>query len=299
MLEWSTPKLNDGDWIREIVAESGNMGSDVSFANIFLLRNKYDIQICSYRDFFIRHYNGTNGRKGYTFPIGTGNLSKALDEIFADALNRREKPAFCLVTEEQKSILEEMYAGKFEFESTQADSDYIYSQTELANLSGRAFHKKKNHVSKFTRTYPDYRFEQLGQGNWEDARLVEDIWYYEHMQDEDESQLKEYNSIKEALEYFEQLELAGGIIYVNDTPVAMTIASKINEETWDIHFEKAIGESTVNGAYAAINRMFAQTLEGSRWINREEDIGIEGLRKAKMSYHPKILLKKYNAKWIG
>ena len=97
-----------------------------------------------------------------------------------------------------------------------------------------------------------------------------------------------------ALEHFEQLELSGGLLYVNDTPAAMTVASYINEDTCDIHFEKAVGECVTNGAYAAINRLFAQTLNCT-WLNREEDIGIEGLRKAKMSYHPKMLVKKYNA----
>lgn len=299
MLEWWAPRITDGDWIRKVIAESGNMGSDVSFANIFLLRDKYDIQICSYRGFLIRHYNGFYGRKGYTFPIGNGNLQKALEEIRMDAEKRREPLSFCLLTEEQKQALESIMPGVFVFESDAGDSDYIYAQAELANLSGKTFHKKKNHFSKFTRSYPDYRFEQIGAGNWEDARLVEDVWYYEHMQEEDASQQKEYSAIKEALEYFEQLELSGGIIYVNDTPVAMTIASQINSRTWDIHFEKAVGECVSNGAYAAINRLFAQTLEGSEWINREEDIGIEGLRKAKMSYHPKMLIKKYNAKLMN
>ena len=82
MLEWSTPSISDGDWIRKIIAESGNMGSDVSFANMYLLREKYDIQICSYRGFLLRHYNGYYGRKGYTFPIGTGNPEKALQARF-------------------------------------------------------------------------------------------------------------------------------------------------------------------------------------------------------------------------
>ena len=124
--------------------------------------------------------------------------------------------------------------------------------------------------------------------------LVDDMWYYEHLQEEDESQKKEYAAVKEALEHFEQLELSGGLLYVNDTPAAMTVASYINEDTCDIHFEKAVGECVTNGAYAAINRLFAQTLNCT-WLNREEDIGIEGLRKAKMSYHPKMLVKKYNA----
>ena len=87
----------------------------------------------------------------------------------------------------------------------------------------------------------------------------------------------------------------GGILYVNNIPVAMTIASKISENVCDVHFEKAIGEYAINGAYAAINKMFCERLEQFTFINREEDIGIEGLRKAKMSYRPKIILKKYNA----
>ena len=128
-----------------------------------------------------------------------------------------------------------------------------------------------------------------------DAQKVADAWYYEHLQDEDASQLAEYKAIKEALENFEELGLIGGIIYVNDSPCAMTIASKINENTVDVHFEKAVGEYALNGGYAAINKLFSEKLDGVTWLNREEDIGIEGLRKAKLSYRPKIMLKKYSA----
>ena len=164
MLEWSTPSISDGDWIRKIIAESGNMGSDVSFANMYLLREKYDIQICSYRGFLLRHYNGYYGRKGYTFPIGTGSLEKALQALKEDAKKRREPLYFCLLTEEQKQMLEEVFPDTFVFESNPGDSDYIYSQEELANLAGKAFHKKKNHFSKFVRTYPDYKYyDYLGK----------------------------------------------------------------------------------------------------------------------------------------
>lgn len=294
MLEWSVPSVSDGERIRQITAQSGNMGSDISFANIYLLRKKYEIQLCSSRGFLLRHYNGYYGRKGYTFPIGNGNLEKMLETLRADAQLRREQLCFCLLTEEQKDKLEQIYPGEFVFESNPGDSDYVYSREELANLSGKAFHKKKNHFSKFVRTYPDYRFEQIGAANWQDAALVEDMWYYEHLQEEDESQKREYAAIKEALNNFDELELSGGILYVNDTPAAMTIASYINENVCDIHFEKAVGECVLNGAYAAINRLFAQSLD-CEWLNREEDIGIEGLRKAKMSYRPKLMIKKYNA----
>ena len=295
MLEWSIPEAEDEDWINSCIAVSGTMASDASFANIYLLRNKYSTKISRYKDFIIRKYSGKGARCGYTFPLGKGDVAKALAEIEKDAKECGERLQFAFVTEEQKEVLENAMPARFCYSSDAGDSDYIYLRSELASLSGKAFHKKKNHFSKFVRTYPDYKYYEIGACNIYDAQKVADTWYYEHLQDEDASQLAEYKAIKEALENFEELGLIGGIIYVNDSPCAMTIASKINENTVDVHFEKAVGEYALNGGYAAINKLFSEKLDGVTWLNREEDIGIEGLRKAKLSYRPKIMLKKYSA----
>lgn len=295
MLEWSIPEAEDEDWINSCIAVSGTMASDASFANIYLLRNKYSTKISRYKDFIIRKYSGKGARCGYTFPLGKGDVAKALAEIEKDAKECGERLQFAFVTEEQKEVLENAMPARFCYSSDAGDSDYIYLRSELASLSGKAFHKKKNHFSKFVRTYPDYKYYEIGACNIYDALKVADAWYYEHLQDEDASQLAEYKAIKEALENFEELGLIGGIIYVNDSPCAMTIASKINENTVDVHFEKAVGEYALNGGYAAINKLFSEKLDGVTWLNREEDIGIEGLRKAKLSYRPKIMLKKYSA----
>ena len=295
MLEWSIPEAEDEDWINSCIAVSGTMASDASFANIYLLRNKYSTKISRYKDFIIRKYSGKGARCGYTFPLGRGDVAKALAEIEKDAKECGERLQFAFVTEEQKEVLENAMPARFCYSSDAGDSDYIYLRSELASLSGKAFHKKKNHFSKFVRTYPDYKYYEIGACNIYDAQKVADAWYYEHLQDEDASQLAEYKAIKEALENFEELGLIGGIIYVNDSPCAMTIASKINENTVDVHFEKAVGEYALNGGYAAINKLFSEKLDGVTWLNREEDIGIEGLRKAKLSYRPKIMLKKYSA----
>lgn len=295
MLEWSIPEAEDEDWINNCIAVSGTMASDASFANIYLLRNKYSTKISRYKDFIIRKYSGKGARCGYTFPLGKGDVAKALAEIEKDAKECGERLQFAFVTEEQKEVLENAMPARFCYRSDAGDSDYIYLRSELASLSGKAFHKKKNHFSKFVRTYPDYKYYEIGACNIYDAQKVADAWYYEHLQDEDASQLAEYKAIKEALENFEELGLIGGIIYVNDSPCAMTIASKINENTVDVHFEKAVGEYALNGGYAAINKLFSEKLDGVTWLNREEDIGIEGLRKAKLSYRPKIMLKKYSA----
>lgn len=295
MLEWSIPEAEDEDWINSCIAVSGTMASDASFANIYLLRNKYSTKISRYKDFIIRKYSGKGARCGYTFPLGKGDVAKALAEIEKDAKECGERLQFAFVTEEQKEVLENAMPARFCYSSDAGDSDYIYLRSELASLSGKAFHKKKNHFSKFVRTYPDYKYYEIGACNIYDAQKVADAWYYEHLQDEDASQLAEYKAIKEALDNFEELGLIGGIIYVNDSPCAMTIASKINENTVDVHFEKAVGEYVLNGGYAAINKLFSEKLDGVTWLNREEDIGIEGLRKAKLSYRPKIMLKKYSA----
>lgn len=295
MLEWSIPEAEDEDWINSCIAVSGTMASDASFANIYLLRNKYSTKISRYKDFIIRKYSGKGARCGYTFPLGKGDIAKALAEIEKDAKECGERLQFAFITEEQKEVLENAMPARFCYSSDAGDSDYIYLRSELASLSGKAFHKKKNHFSKFVRTYPDYKYYEIGACNIYDAQKVADAWYYEHLQDEDASQLAEYKAIKEALENFEELGLMGGIIYVNDSPCAMTIASKINENTVDVHFEKAVGEYALNGGYAAINKLFSEKLDGVTWLNREEDIGIEGLRKAKLSYRPKIMLKKYSA----
>ena len=295
MLEWSIPEAEDEDWINSCIAVSGTMASDASFANIYLLRNKYSTKISRYKDFIIRKYSGKGARCGYTFPLGKGDVAKALAEIEKDAKECGERLQFAFVTEEQKEVLENAMPARFCYSSDAGDSDYIYLRSELASLSGKAFHKKKNHFSKFLRTYADYKYYEIGACNIYDAQKVADAWYYEHLQDEDASQLAEYKAIKEALENFEELGLIGGIIYVNDSPCAMTIASKINENTVDVHFEKAVGEYALNGGYAAINKLFSEKLDGVTWLNREEDIGIEGLRKAKLSYRPKIMLKKYSA----
>ena len=295
MPEWSIPEAEDEDWINSCIAVSGTMASDASFANIYLLRNKYSTKISRYKDFIIRKYSGKGARCGYTFPLGKGDVAKALAEIEKDAKECGERLQFAFITEEQKEVLENAMPARFCYSSDAGDSDYIYLRSELASLSGKAFHKKKNHFSKFVRTYPDYKYYEIGACNIYDAQKVADAWYYEHLQDEDASQLAEYKAIKEALENFEELGLIGGIIYVNDSPCAMTIASKINENTVDVHFEKAVGEYALNGGYAAINKLFSEKLDGVTWLNREEDIGIEGLRKAKLSYRPKIMLKKYSA----
>ncbi len=313
MIDWKRPEPADLKRIYENASREQSMGSDMSYVNIFLLADKYDLHIAFEEDLLTRRYKTreTNlGRNGYTFPTGcslseTKRINKVLEMLEKEAGVAGVPLSFCLLTEYQKIYLEKRYPD-MEFISYPGDSDYLYTAEHLGKLPGRSNHKKKNHVSKFIREYPDFEFKIYDKDNSgecsSDFKLcdiyrVEEAWIKEREDFLEHSQALERSEIKTAVKLFRGLELSAAVIRVDGKPVAMSVASEISPGIFDIHFEKSYGEYATNGAYAAINKLFSEYLlekKGARWINREEDIGIEGLRKAKESYHPDMMLHKYS-----
>ena len=325
MINFKAPELSDRAAAAKAVADSGYTGSDASFANIFLLRKKYGTQIAMQEGFLFRYYNGQGSRRGYAFPLGEGDVGTALTQIEADACESGRPLEFCLVDEPRAQILREYFARAgasidepaLYFEENRGDSDYIYSAEGLATLAGNQYKKKRNHISRFNRTYLDYEIRPLTPSNFDDALAVEKSWlkveslgesgdsdcectcecreaaWAERSEDE-KSRHAEYCAIVEALENFDVLGMKGAVLYVGGVHAGMTRASEIAPGAWDIHFEKVIDEYAVNGGYAIINKLFAERLvaAGAKFINREEDINIEGLRKAKLSYYPQTILDK-------
>ncbi|WP_298771284.1 phosphatidylglycerol lysyltransferase domain-containing protein [uncultured Fibrobacter sp.] len=329
-MKFRLPKLFDRSTVTIAVADSGYTGSDASFANIFLLRKKYGTQIALQDGFLFRYYNGVGSRRGYAFPLGEGDVSAALARIVDDARESGRPLEFCLVDEPRAQILREYFKAKagsnsaeppLLFAENRGDSDYIYSAESLATLAGNQYRKKRNHISRFNRTYSDYEIRPLTPSNFADALAVEKSWlnietlgessdtdcectcecreaaWAERSEDE-KSRLSEYCAIREALENFDALGMKGAVLYVGGVPAGMTMASEILPGVWDTHFEKVIDEYAVNGGYAIINKLFAEKLwaTGAHLINREEDIGIEGLRKAKLSYYPQTILDKMHVR---
>ncbi|MBQ8859783.1 MAG: DUF2156 domain-containing protein [Ruminococcus sp.] len=287
MLDFHTPTLEDKDWIEKLVKNSGQIGCDVSFATTYLWREKYDIRVCNHDGVLYKAYFGKNGVSGYTFPIGDKPPKVMLDEIIKDAKERKVKPLIGMLNKTNAEILFHIYPDMFEFTEERDSADYIYSRENLANLAGKKFHAKRNHISKFKRNNENFEYKSIDEENKEDAFFVAHKW---HMQnDSDKSEL---SAIREAVDNFSELDLLGGILYVNSRPVAMTIGSKINDYVLDVNFEKAV---EVDGAYAVINNEFAKANAGFLQFNREEDLGLEGLRKSKLSYNPDKILMKYTA----
>ena len=301
MLEWKTPETKDVEMIRNLVLNTGEKGSDISAANIFLLREKYHIQIAVQDGFLFRSYTGTRlpGRKGVALPAGEGDIAAAVRALEDDRKERGLGMQCIFLTEKQKETL--MRLGKSgSFVMDAGNTDYLYTAEHLAQLSGKRNHKKKNRVKHFMREYPDWkiRFVEPEKAHRfaQDMIEIEEKWFA--MQEERiDSSFVERLEIYDACRFFKELSLLGAVLYVEDFPVAMTIASEISKGVFDIHFEKCYGDYARAGGFAAINQMFAEYLLSEHhavWINREEDIGLEGLRRAKMSYHPDFLLEKYH-----
>lgn len=239
----------------------------------------------------------------YCVPDFHGRAKTFLDRIEADAGDcHRDYCITCLnkdMTEEMKNI----YPDKFVYTFDAAHSDYIYLAEKLAALSGKKLHKKKNHWNYFVKNQ-EFVYEKITEKNAADCRKMKDIWCEKRLlqlpdapetADERKSVLWESGAIDFALEHFEELGFTGGSIRIGGKIAAFTMGEPVNDRTFVVHFEKAYGE--MNGLYTAINKLFVENelLGRYEYVNREEDMGIPGLRQAKLSYYPEFLYEKWVA----
>ncbi|MDO4487733.1 MAG: phosphatidylglycerol lysyltransferase domain-containing protein [Eubacteriales bacterium] len=302
-MEWKSPELN-----MPMTLTSDGIGSDSLKANIYLLRDKYNTQVAYENGVLFRRYEGEReSRRGYGFPLSMEpfDLVFAVNMLKDDAAARGERLRFCLLTDDQRDAIDEAIrksmkgsdlAGYIiDWQCDEDDSDYIYLREKLALLPGRKFQKKRNHINHFYKRYPDAIYVPITDENEGDAIEVTRQWQEAKSADGFNIEPEELDRIREAFEKEDELHLMGGILYAGGNPVAMTIAAAINERAVDVIFEKAIYEYALDGAFSVINNCFAASEKAAAftYINREEDMGVEGLRKAKESYRPEFKLSKY------
>ena len=262
------------------------MTCENSFLNAVLWRS-YNYSYAIYEGSLIIRLS--EGEKNYYYlPIG-GDFKAGVEKIIAI---EGGEPTFLLSDGARMTRFLEQYGDLFDLFETPDNFEYIYLQEQLAELIGKKYHQKRNHISSFSRKY-EWRFEKMTSENCSDAIRVTDKWMVQRDASNDSELIEERNSIEYVLSYFDELEIVGGIIYVGDEPVTFAFGTALNDKTFDINIEKA--DSDYPGAYAVINNAFAKELGGYIYLNREDDLGIEGLRKAKLSYYPEIILKKYFA----
>ena len=283
-------------------------GSDSCIANIFLLQEKYNTQLKIHNNILFRYYFGDENRTGYGFPIPINNntdpeyLKSAIDFILNEN-PKNQKISFCLMTQDQKNQIDICLARYFpnlkvSWKTNRDDCDYLYLRENLADLPGSLYQKKRNHVSRFNRTYgTNWEFKTFPENDLtQDILNVADKWFSENGGEENHALQLEKESIRSALENAETLKLRGGVLYINGEAAGMTLASPISDSVLDVIYEKCIQAYEKDGAYAVINQQFAKRCENFLLLNREEDMGVEGLRKAKLSYKPTLILDKFYGK---
>lgn len=290
-LPFSAPALSDAPRVFAAAALAGAQTNDLSFANIYLLQGKYQTAIAFYQDCLLRHFAGNGRLRGYAFPAGRQEqVHDALDAIESDAHDTGRPLHFCALTQEQLDILLQRYGDSFCWTEDRGDADYLYLRKRLAELPGSAYHQKRNHIARFEKEHPSWQFSLLSQDNAEDALHVARAWL-ESQNEKSPALLHEGKAIDHALQHRTELGLTGGLIYVEGKPVAMSLASSITRDVADIHYEKC--HPDFRDAYPVINRELARRLS-SPYVNREEDLNIPGLRKAKLSYHPYKIIPRFS-----
>ena len=267
----------------------------MAFANLFGWAVKYETCYAIADDtLFIRFTSPTRSHPAYLIPImrGGGCVDASLDRLKNEAELGGYPLVIMGITPLCREHLEAVSPGVFTFLEDEGNADYIYLRERLVSLSGKSLQSKRNHVNKFEKLYPNYSYEPMTKANSAECLAVEQEWLRQHGTEEGED--KEQEVIQRLFDHFDELGLSGGILRVDGRVVAFTLGSPINETTFGVHIEKA--DRDYEGSYTMINKLFASTIpEQYVYVNREEDLGLEGLRKAKLSYKPETILQKIAA----
>lgn len=292
MLDFSNIELSDELALNPYLQCDGAIMSDRTFASIYIWKEHYCLKKCI-KDGFLFLKSESRPCPLYYMPLGHGDISGAMSEIYETENGRPFEIA--LITEERRAEVADCLDETAVIDETREEFDYVYLSENLINLKGKKYQSKRNFIN---------RFMLENQGNWEYRDIVPerdrqeileflDCWINGSRESADDYRF-ERSAIINALDNFKELNLRGARIDVGGKMSAFTLAAKQNDEAIDILIEKADNE--IPGAYQMINHEFAvRNCGGFKYINREEDMGIEGLRRAKLSYHPESLTRKYDA----
>lgn len=290
MLEFKKPVLSDRPWIQRIYEASGYRGAEYTFANLYLWSSYYG-DVTEYGGYLCQRLL-FRGVHQYLYPAGSGDVRPVLEALWADS--RREGHPFVLrsLTKETMAQLEDLYPGRFGYEEDRDSFDYLYTIDTLAELKGRKLQAKRNHINRFAESFPDWHTKVITPDNLHVCEKLAERWYESHHES-----AADRRAMEKAFQHFDKLGFEGVILYSDQThAVGFSMGNRISRDTFDVNFEKSFAD--LQGAYALVNREFARHIRSRhpdiQYLNREDDMGIEGLRKAKESYHP-IFLEKYIA----
>ena len=284
-IEWKKIDLSDRE-IFEDIGENKEGIAMFSFASMFFWKDHYNTSYAVLNNNIVAKGTSDNGEDVIYFPRGIeNNIKETIDTIIEGC---EKMPALLPLTKETAEKIAELFDNA-SVSVVDGKSEYVYNQEDLANLAGKKYHAKRNHIAKFDKLY-NCEYINISEEN---IGLLKECAEYMFATIEN-SPKEEFTAINCAIDNFAELGLRACVIMVDGKFAAYSIGSSVNEEVADIHFEKA--DRGFEGSYAKVNNCFAKYgFADKKYMNREEDLGIEGLRKAKLSYRPVKLGIIYNA----
>ena len=275
---------------------------DISFANLYGWALRYETAwaIGGTQTLVIRFRSPRRSHPVYLCPFccNDNSWTKTIEELMEISEQEDYPLVFMGVTPGCKERLERLFPNEFVHIQDDDYIDYVYLRDKLARLNGKKLQPKRNHINRFVAKYPNYRYRPITTGDLGRVALFADAWleHAEETEGADSSLHMERRVIQRFLDNYEPLGMTGGLVEIDGEIVAFTLGSPITREVYDVHIEKA--RYDIDGAYTIINREFARSIpEQYIYVNREEDLGLPGLRQAKESYHPDIRLVKHTCIW--
>ncbi len=282
-------ELFEKDIFRDFLRHEHPGISELSFTNLFVWRNRYN-PLWTLRKGCLLIICLSNDEEPFALPpSGAGDKLDAVSFLMEAMADLGARPRICRATE--GLIKDYLDPGHFLSSLDRDNSDYIYLTKKLMELSGNRLHKKKNHLNHFMRNNV-FEYRPMDLETIECVLDMQEEWCQVRDCLESSELVSEDYAIREALSHFEELQLRGGVILMGGKVEAFSLGELLKSDTAVIHFEKA--NPSIQGLYAAINQLFClKEWSGTTYINREQDLGKEGLRRAKESYRPYQMLHKF------
>lgn len=287
--EFKPVKIADRETLEDYFRKYPPLVSEFTFTNLFGWQKVHTYQVSKYKDGFLI-LKESKGNLSFLQPLTTGDPVEAVRDCFKYLKGKTESPAVERAGED--FIAAGAWKGSGFAASEDRDNfDYLYDTGELTELAGEKFHDKKNLLNQFLKKY-QYRYQNLTPELIPECLKFKKEWCEERNCEKVEGLRQEKYAVLQMLSNFRVLSSKGGIIRIAEKIVALTLGERLNPDTLVVHVEKA--KSGIIGIYQAINWEFLKSqAQGFRFVNREQDLGVEGLRRAKMSYNPVRLIKKY------
>lgn len=295
-MTFSPIELSDKERMDRLLRQGHRGCLEYNFTSNFIWRNIYKLQAAEFEGRLVVMSDADD--PSFIFPSGTGPIEPVVRAIHEYVTRKGQCLVFNTLLNEDREKLEAAFPGKFLIEPDRDDFDYVYEAQKLITLSGKKLSSKRNHINKFMMENKNWSYEPITRENIDEVHKMSLEWCLMAGCREDESLFDESCAVEQAFKHYFDLGLRGGLLRLDGRVIAFAMGEPLNDNTFVIHIEKAFHQ--INGAYQMINQQFAiANCEGFEYINREDDTGDEGLRRAKLSYYPALMVEKSSAKLIG